>query len=177
MAPNASSHARSIAEVLGSERGLRIVQVPLVGNTPVIEPEPGDVFVHGFPDVFGRVIAPPGGWDHVLVCEPLARPFVDTPRPMIEAGPPPVADPRVIAGALRALYKKIIQQRRVRPVFAEPPLLGLALVAPVGVELTGEFGELDHPFVVGLPDLVVVRPVGIPPLDSQRLDPAPVVVA
>ncbi len=135
------------------------------------------MLVHGFPDVFGRVLSPPVGWNTILVCERIALPFVDSRRPMIEAGIVPSADPPLLAGALRAMYKPILQQRKVRPVFEVPPLLGLAFVAPGGIELPGDFGELDRPLVAGLPDLVVIRPKGSPPADTQRFDPPPVVVA
>ena len=172
--PGASAAARAIARELSPTATIEILAV---GDTPVPDPEPGDVLVHGFPDVFGRVLGPPVGWTTLLVCERIALPFVDTHRSMIEAGLEPTTDPRFLAGGLRAMYKSIIQQRRVRPVFEAPPLLGLAFVAPDGIELPGRFGELERPVVAGLPDLVVIRPVGTPPPDTQRFDHPPVVVA
>lgn len=171
--PSVSPAARAIAEDLS---GL-VVEVPTVGDIPVPDPEPGDVLVHGFPDVYGRVLGPPTGWNTMLVCERVALPFVDSHRPMIEAGPFPTTDPRLLAGALRVMFKTLIQQRRVRPVFENPPLLGLAFVAPEGIELPGQFGAVERPFVAGLPDLVVIRPVGSLPPGTQRYDPPRVVVA
>ncbi len=135
------------------------------------------MLVHGFPDIFGRVLSPPVGWNTILVCERMAVPFVDSRKPMIEVGFAPPVDPPLLAGALRAMYKPILQQRRVRPVFEAPPLLGLAFVAPDGIELPGQFGAVERPVVAGLPDLVVIRPVGNPPSDTRRFDPPPVVVA
>lgn len=176
MPSSVSRLVRERAVQLAASQGLDLIEVPAIGGRPALDPAPEDGLVHGFPDVFGRIMPPPRGWAALLISERVAKRFVSTARPLLETGVTPSEDPARLAAALRALAKPLGQQRHVRPVFDDPPLLGLPFVAPEGVTLPGSFGVVDGNAFPGLPDLVVVRPTGPVPAGTPALDQAPLVV-
>ncbi|HSJ28667.1 MAG TPA: hypothetical protein VLB67_10675 [Acidimicrobiia bacterium] len=152
---SASPDTVSVAARLGASHGIPIERVVTVGTEVLADPSPSDLYLHGLPDVFGRLLAPPSDRDWVIVRDRAAAPLVEFGGPLIETGT--ARDGRAIAGALRVLFKPLCQQRSVRPLFAEPPPLGLPFVAPHGVRLDDSFARPEAVELPGLPDLVVVR--------------------
>ncbi|MEX2655149.1 MAG: hypothetical protein WD532_08980 [Acidimicrobiia bacterium] len=155
--------ARTWASDMAAEAGIDAIVTASRNGVPLVESRPDDVLVHGVPDVFGRLLAIPSAWSTVVIRDRIAASSFPVSGPLIEVGPAPDHDPNLIAGALRAIFKPICQQRRVRPVFGSPPPFGLPFIAPTGVHLPGSFGVAVPEDLAGLPDLVVVRPSGAPP--------------
>ena len=158
----ASEPASRMARSLSAEFGTQLLVVAGNDGNPNVPVTEGDLLVHGVPDVFGRMLDAPGGWEAIIVrhrsCGPVSVP---SPR-TVEVGNESAHSPVSVSIALAALDSHLRQQRRVRPLFSPPPALGLPYIAPDGVKLPGAFGRVEAPFVPGLPDLVVVRPYGDP---------------
>jgi hypothetical protein len=174
VAPHAP-YTRRVAEELAARFDSRVVVSPGFDASPALQPAVDDVLIHGLPDVFGRLLAAPPGWRTVVVRHRIVAHMPVTVS-VVDVGRTPRHDPALMAGALRALFKPIRQQRGVRPVFEPPPPFGLAFVAPDGLVIPGRFGRAERPDVAGLPDLVVVRPHGDPPPGTRPLrDPAMIV--
>ncbi|HVR32002.1 MAG TPA: hypothetical protein VMS74_04750 [Acidimicrobiia bacterium] len=171
VAPHARYTLR-VAEELAARFDSRVVVSPGIDGIPALEPAVEDVLIHGVPDVFGRLLAAPPGWRTIVVRHRIVA-HMPVAAPVIDVGSSPQHDPALMAGALRALFKPICQQRGVRPIFEPPPPFGLAFVAPDGLVIPGSFGRTERPDVAGLADLVVVRPHGEPPPATRPLrDPA-----
>lgn len=149
--------------------GLELVVSGAVGSRPVVEPLPGDLLVHGVPDVFGRILPIPAGWSTVVIRDRTVARVISVETAVVDVGDASPHDPELLAGALASLFKSLCQQRGVRPIFADPPPLGLPFIAPNGVELGGAFGRIERPVVAGLPDLAVVRPWGEPPPGTRPM--------
>lgn len=167
VAATALGAARTLARELAAERGIQVVVTASHDGIPMIVPRPDDVLFHGVPDVFGRLLALPAPWSNVVVRDRVAASSFSVSGPLMEVGSAPDHDPRLIAGALRAIFKPISQQRRVRPVFGSPPPFALPFIAPFGVRLPGQFGTALPEQIAGLPDLVIVRPSGTPPSGTE----------
>jgi hypothetical protein len=158
----ASHHALRVARSLSAEFGMDLVVAGGVDGTPHEPPAAGDFLVHGVPDVFGRVVDDPAGWQALVVVERICGPVSAASPWRIEVGDESAHSPSSLSTALAALDRHLRQQRRVRPLFSPPPAMGLPYIAPEGITLPGAFGRVDAPTVPGLPDLVVVRPHGDP---------------
>lgn len=158
----ASEYALAVARSLSTEFDARLVVSGGQDGNPHVGSTDGDLLVHGVPDVFGRVLDAPGGWESLIVMDRICgSPSVTSPW-RIDVGDEPAHAPTDISLALAILDKHLRQQRRVRPLFSTPPAMGLPYIAPDGVTLPGAFGRVEAPSVPGLPDLVVVRPHGDP---------------
>lgn len=165
----AGDAALDIARRASETSGLGLVVTGVVGARPVAEPIPGDLLIHGVPDVFGRLLPIPAGWSTVVVRDRTVATVALVDVAVIEVGDASPHEPWLLAGALASLFKPLCQQGGVRPIFAEAPPMGLPFIAPDGVDLPTGFGRIDWPTVAGLPDLAVVRPVGEPPSGTRRL--------
>ena len=162
MLATASGHARMIGRSLSERFGIDLVVMAGIDGGP-LEPSRGqDLLVHGIPDVFGRLLDAPVGWDSLFVVERICGPVSVASPWRVDVGEASMHPAARVAEALARLDRHLRQQRRVRPIFTSPPALGLPYVAPEGVTLPGPFGRVDAPDVPGLPDLVVIRPFGDP---------------
>lgn len=171
-----STAARGAADRLSERHGLDVVEVAVVSGSVAVEPATGDLLVHSVPDIFGRLLPSPGTWRMVTVRDRLAHDFTRCEGPVIDVGEEPTVDAALVLGALRSLFKPLVQTRGIRAVFDPPPPLGLPFVAPRGVSIEGEFGDAETVLYPGLPDLVVVRPRGPVPERARRFEPDVVVV-
>jgi hypothetical protein len=164
---SASIETATVAAELGERAGIPVAVVVTIGPEVAFDPSPHDLYVHGIPDVFGRLLRPPSDLPWVIVRSRMAADLVSTSSPVIDVGQP--ADGRLVAGGLHRLFKPLCQQRSVRPVFRMPPALGLPFIAPHGVQLGDGFARPEAVTHPGLPDLMVVRPVGDPPPGTPAL--------
>lgn len=159
----AGDAALDIARRAADSSGLELVVTGVVGARPVAEPAQGDLLLHSVPDVLGRLLPIPAGWRTVVVRDRTVATVAAIDASVVEVGDASPHDPALLAGALASMFKSLCQQRGVRPIFSDPPPLGLPFIAPNGVDLPGAFGRIERPVVAGLADLAVVRPWGAPP--------------
>lgn len=153
--PNiASPAARAVVRRVADERGIPVVDCPVVGGTVVARPDSGDVMVHSIPDVFGRAFEPPSGWRVVRIVDGALGMNVEAET--IRFGRPSVRRPGEVSRRLREVWKPIGQQRGVRPLHRAPGAFGLAFIAPSGVEVPDDLTATPVLWP-GLPDLVVVH--------------------
>ncbi|MEX1271028.1 MAG: hypothetical protein WD990_11920 [Acidimicrobiia bacterium] len=158
----ASAHALATARFVSDRFGVDLIVTAGTDGIPCDPPREDDFMVHGVPDVFGRVLDAPEGWEALVVVDRICGTvWVNSPWRM-DVGDEPAHDPERLSLALAQLDRHLRQQRRVRPLFSPPPALGLPYIAPDGITLPGAFGRIEAPAVPGLPDLVVVRPDGDP---------------
>lgn len=158
----ASDHALKVARSLSADLSIDLVVTAGIDGEPVEQPTDGVLLVHGVPDVFGRILDVPAGWEALVVVDRMCGPVSVASRWRVDVGDDPAHPPVRVSEALAHLHKRLRQQRRVRPLFSPPPAMGLPYIAPEGITLSGEFGRVEAPDVPGLPDLVVVRPYGDP---------------
>jgi hypothetical protein len=146
-----------IADFAGRYR-VPVVVVAEVNDTPVVERTKGDILIHSVPDVFGRVLPAYAGWEFACVHHRIAASVapVGCTAP-IEIDREPDESPDFVTSTLEGMYKRLCQQRGVRPVFGSPAPFGLAFIAPDGIELDSDRVISHRVDLPGLPDLVVVR--------------------
>lgn len=158
----ASDDAWRIALALSDDLEIALVVAVSIDGRPQEPPTDGDLLVHGVPDVFGRILDEPAGWESLVVVDRICGSLTVASPWRIEVGEESPFSTASLSEALAKLDKHLRQQRRVRPLFSSPPAMGLPYIAPEGVALSGEFGRVETPEVPGLADLVVVRPDGDP---------------